>query len=80
MTTRRVLIMVDGKRTIDELAVLLARETYVRRGEGAEAWVVRRDHLRAVDPADLVVTTHRSHASNDGSAVAARRKAHRNPS
>ena len=61
----------------DELAVLLARETYVRRGEGAEAWVVRRDHLRAVDPGDLAVTTHRTHASNDGTAVAARRKAHR---
>jgi ring-1,2-phenylacetyl-CoA epoxidase subunit PaaB len=26
----------------DELAVMYARETYIRRGEGAHAWVVRR--------------------------------------
>lgn len=61
----------------DELAALYCRETYVRRGEGAAAWVVRRDHIAVVDPVDLAVTSHRSHAVNDGTTVAARRRSKR---
>jgi phenylacetate-CoA oxygenase PaaH subunit len=58
----------------DELAMSYARETYVRRGEGAAAWVVRRSHLLVLDPADLHVTATRTHAINDGAIVAARRR------
>jgi phenylacetate-CoA oxygenase PaaH subunit len=58
----------------DGLAMLYARETYIRRGEGAAAWVVRRSHLLVLDPDDLHVTSTRSHAVNDGAIVAARRR------
>lgn len=60
-----------------ELAVILARETYIRRGEGAEAWVVDRSDINVLDPADLAVAAKRDHMKNDGSVVAARRKTHR---
>jgi phenylacetate-CoA oxygenase PaaH subunit len=58
----------------DELAVMYARETYIRRGEGAHAWVVRRSALLVIDPTDLVTTTRRQHAVNDGKVVADRRR------
>ncbi len=58
----------------DEMATVFARETYVRRGEGEQAWVVRRANVLVVDEQDLEVTTHRQHAVNDGSNVAARRR------
>lgn len=61
----------------DELALVYARETYVRRGEGAQAWVVRRANVLTIDPADLAVTTHRAHAVNDGGRVAQRRRERR---
>lgn len=61
----------------DEMATLYARETYVRRGEGANAWVIRRDHVLAVDPEDLEVTAARTHGLNDGKTIAARRKIRR---
>ncbi len=58
----------------DELAVLYARETYIRRGEGAHAWVVRRSNVLVLDPDDLAVTAGRQHSVNDGTVVAARRR------
>ena len=61
----------------DGMASLYARETYIRRGEGVQAWVVRRDFLLVLDPEDLRVGATRTHASNDGSVVAARRKQRR---
>ena len=61
----------------DELAEVYARETYVRRGEGAQAWVVRRSDILVLEPADLAVTAARTHASNDGQAVAERRRLRR---
>jgi phenylacetate-CoA oxygenase PaaH subunit len=61
----------------DEMALLYARETYIRRGEGAAAWVVRRSNLLVLDPADLAVTADRPHSINDGSLVAARRRSKR---
>jgi phenylacetate-CoA oxygenase PaaH subunit len=61
----------------DGLALLYARETYIRRGEGSHAWVVRRDAILVVDPAELVAPTRRSHAVNDGQVVAARRRERR---
>lgn len=62
----------------DDLAILYARETYVRRGEGVHAWVVRRINVLVVDPVDLAVTSDRAHNRNDGSLVATRRKERRN--
>lgn len=62
----------------DELAVLLAREAYVRRHEGYEMWVVRREHLLDGAPEFLEVNAHKPHRHNDGSVVAGRRKQRRN--
>ena len=87
MYTYEVFLKPDGKDGFahagsldapdDELAEVYARETYVRRGEGAQAWVVRRSDILVLESADLVVTAARKHASNDGQAVAERRRARR---
>jgi phenylacetate-CoA oxygenase PaaH subunit len=58
----------------DDFALVLARETYVRRGEGELAWVVRRSNVLVLDPDDLAVTAARAHSINDGHVVADRRK------
>ena len=57
-----------------EMARLLARDTYSRRGEGSEMWLVDRAHIIEGDQALLQTTANVSHRANDGSAVAARRK------
>ena len=62
----------------DELALLLAREAYVRRGEGADMWLVRRDHLLTAGPELLEVNNDKPHRRNDGSVVAAHRRSTRN--
>ncbi len=62
----------------DEMAQLYARETYLRRGEGAHAWVVRRSAILVLDPIDIQVTAERNRGINDGSIVAARRQQRRN--
>ena len=61
----------------DELALLLAREAYVRRGEGDEMWLVDRAHLLVGGPELLASGADRPHRHNDGSVVAARRRARR---
>ena len=61
----------------DELALLLAREAYVRRGEGREMWLVDRADVLVAEPDLLAVNDDRPHRQNDGSVVAARRKARR---
>ncbi|MDH4146219.1 MAG: 1,2-phenylacetyl-CoA epoxidase subunit B [Acidimicrobiia bacterium] len=61
----------------DELAVLLAREAYVRRGEGDEMWVVDRADIRHADEALLGPNADKPHRHNDGSEVAEHRKAQR---
>lgn len=58
----------------DELALMFARECYCRRSEGAEMWVVARDHLLVADPNELEVAD-RSYRHNDGKFVASLRKA-----
>jgi ring-1,2-phenylacetyl-CoA epoxidase subunit PaaB len=58
----------------DEMAELYARETYARRHEGDEMWLVDRRHLIVADPADLDVNDNREHRHNDGSVIAGRRK------
>ena len=87
MHTYEVFLKPDGKDGFahagsldapdDELAEVYARETYVRRGEGTQAWVVRRSDILVLEPTDLAVTAGRTHASNDGQAVAERRRARR---
>lgn len=57
-----------------DMALMLARETHSRRGEGSEMWLVDRNDI-AVGAADhLAVTADQPHRHNDGTAVAARRK------
>lgn len=58
-----------------EMALLLARETHSRRGEGAEMWLVDREDVLVGDEFELAVTDDKPHRHNDGTAVAARRKA-----
>ena len=61
----------------DELALVLAREGYVRRAEGHRLWVVRRDHLIVADGDFVGPNADKPHRHHDGAAVAARRKAAR---
>ncbi|MDE0162258.1 MAG: 1,2-phenylacetyl-CoA epoxidase subunit B [Acidimicrobiaceae bacterium] len=61
----------------DELALVLAREGYVRRAEGDRLWVVRRDHVVAADDDFVAPNADKPHRHHDGAAVAARRKAAR---
>jgi ring-1,2-phenylacetyl-CoA epoxidase subunit PaaB len=87
MHTYEVFLKPDGKDGFahagsldapdDELAALYARETYIRRGEGAHAWVVRRQSIIVLDPDDLATTARRAHSSNDGHVVADRRRSRR---
>lgn len=61
----------------DDLALLLAREAYVRRGEGAAMWLVARDHLLVGEPELLELNNDKPHRRNDGSVVATHRRATR---
>ena len=61
----------------DRLALVLARETYLRRAEGDRLWVVRRDHVVAADDDFVVPNADKPHRHHDGQAVAARRRASR---
>jgi len=63
----------------DELAVVLARETYVRRAEGDRLWLVDRAHVVTVDDTYLAPNADKPHRHNDGSLVAERRRAQRTP-
>lgn len=58
----------------DEMARLLARESYVRRGEGSEMWLVARENLIQSDEDFLSPNFDKPHRHNDGSNIAARRK------
>ncbi len=57
-----------------EMAVTLAREAYVRRGEGDDLWVVDRSHVLVADPDFVRANEDRPHRHNDGSAIAERRR------
>ncbi len=61
----------------DRLALVLARETYLRRAEGDRLWVVRRDHVVAADDDFVVPNADKPHRHHDGAAVAERRRASR---
>lgn len=61
----------------DEMALMYARETHVRRGEGAELWLVDRRHVLVGDVEELAVNADKPHRHNDGSLVAERRRGRR---
>jgi len=58
----------------DDLALVLARESYLRRAEGDRLWLVRRSNLIIGDPAFVAPNANKAHRHHDGGAVAARRK------
>ncbi|BAN00629.1 putative ring-hydroxylation complex protein PaaH [Ilumatobacter coccineus] len=60
-----------------DMALMLARETHSRRGEGAEMWLVDRNDVLVGDPDHLALTADKPHRHNDGTAVAARRRENR---
>ena len=61
----------------DELALVMARESHIRRGEGDRLWLVRRDHVIVADEGFVAPNLDKPHRHHDGGAVAARRKAQR---
>ncbi len=56
------------------MARLYARESYLRRAEGAEFWLVERGDIIVGDEAFVAPNADKPHRHNDGSRVAARRK------
>ncbi len=58
----------------DELASVLALQAYVRRAEGEEVWLVRREHLVVVDPELVAANVDPPHRHNDGRHLAERRR------
>ncbi len=58
-----------------DLAMVLVRETYARRAEGDQVWLVDRRHIVSSDPGYVEPNADKPHRFNDGSRVAARRKA-----
>ncbi|MCY4630136.1 MAG: 1,2-phenylacetyl-CoA epoxidase subunit B [bacterium] len=87
MATFEVFLKKDGRdefrhvgaleAATDELAAVLARESYARRAEGDRLWIVRRTNV--IDPGEEFVLPNadKPHRHHDGAAVAARRKAAR---
>lgn len=59
----------------DELALVMAREAYLRRAEGDRLWLCRRDQLIVGDQDFVAPNADKPHRHHDGQAVAARRKA-----
>ena len=84
MRVYEVFLMKDGREGYrhagsleapdDELAVVLARESYARRAEGDAMWLVDRRHLVTVPPEFIAPNADKPHRHNDGARVAARRK------
>ncbi len=60
-----------------EMAVVLARETFTRRAEGEQMWVVAREDILAVDWPFIEPNADKPHRTNDGSLVAELRKKRR---
>jgi len=60
-----------------EMAIMYGRESYSRRAEGAEMWLVERSNVIEADPSFLAANADKPHRHNDGSAVADRRKRNR---
>jgi len=60
-----------------EMAAVLARETYTRRAEGEQMWLVSRADIVEVDWGFIEPNADKPHRSNDGSVVAEWRKKRR---
>lgn len=60
-----------------ELALVLVRETYLRRAEGDRVWLVDRADIVSAGPEYIAPNADKPQRHNDGSKVAARRKAKR---
>ena len=58
----------------DELAVLLARDSYVRRAEGEEVWLVDRANVLTLSPELIAPNADKPHRHNDGRYLAERRR------
>ena len=61
----------------DELALVLARETYVRRAEGDQLWLVDRTNVIEAEPGYVAPNADKPHRHNSGALVAEHRKAAR---
>ena len=61
----------------DELALLLARENYLRRAEGDLLWMVDRQPPLIGDRDFVAPNSDKPHRDNDGLLVAAHRKSQR---
>lgn len=59
----------------DELGLILARESYLRRAEGDRLWLVKRDNVIVADPDFVAPNANKPHRHHDGKEIAARRKA-----
>lgn len=58
----------------DELAAVWGRETYARRAEGAEMWLVERGNIVRVDEAFIAPNAEKGYRHNDGRHLAERRR------
>ena len=84
MNVYEVFLRADGKDEFrhvgaleapdDELALLLARECYVRRGEGVELWLVDRRHVVVGSRQLLAPNQDKPHRHSDGAAIAEHRR------
>lgn len=61
----------------EELALVLARENYARRAEGRTMWLVDRRHVLTADEGFIAPNADKPHRHNDGTRVAAVRRAAR---
>ena len=64
----------------EELALVMARESYARRAEGQLMWLVDRANIVAADDTFIAPNSDKPHRHNDGSRVAARRRSQREAS
>ncbi len=64
----------------DELALVMARESYLRRAEGSRVWVVEREHIIVGGDDYVAPNADKPHRHHSGEAVAARRKSLREAS
>lgn len=84
MATYEVFLKKDGRDEFrhagaldaanDELALVMARESYVRRAEGDRLWLVERSNVLVADSDFVAPNADKPHRHHDGAAVAARRK------
>lgn len=62
----------------DEMALVLARESYLRRAEGLSLWLVNRENLIIGDSQFVAPNANKPHRHNDGKRIARRRQRLRN--